>query len=443
MKASRSLLQFYQRQNIFLSKSNEIKHFYHRRYYSSFLTSREIMEYKSPSEIKSPYKHLEIKNVSVIDFIWKRLDKFPDKIAIECGLSGRKYTFAEIKHLSQKFAIHLANTGYYTGQTIALITENCPEYPIILYGCLEAGLTVTLVSYLYGPAEVSHQLKNSDAVCVITSFEKLHTVQKAINETHSQNKKDIKIIVLDINNIHLAPITVGRFSEFIYESHNLSLLKNDIDTNNIALLPYSSGTTGLPKGVRLTHRNIVSNLQQFLQISPIKETTEDHQDVIPLVLPLYHMYGLSIMNKSFCRGSKIVTLPKFDPKSFLNTLKSHKCSILFLVPPIIIFLGGNETTSEHLQHVHTILSAAAPVGPKDLEKCLVKIPKENNASYIQAYGLTEATACLTCTDKSSNLSSSGPPVPNTFIKVISVENGNILGPYKDGEICSKGPQVSW
>lgn len=137
---------------------------------------------------------------------------------------------------------------------------------------------------------------------------------------------------------------------------------------------YSSGTTGLPKAVMLSHLNITSNCEMLNAKLPertlLLPTTNDFQDVVPSVLPFYHIYGftVSVLSK-LSLGNKIVTLPKFDPMTFLNSLIEHKATFLALVPPIVLFLGSSDkVTKKHLNYVRMVASAGAPLGASDAER---------------------------------------------------------------------------
>uniref|UniRef100_A0A1B6BWV6 Luciferin 4-monooxygenase n=1 Tax=Clastoptera arizonana TaxID=38151 RepID=A0A1B6BWV6_9HEMI len=413
------------------------------------LSQKRRIGTENPSHIiKSKLQDIEIPNITITELLWEKVDKFADFTAIECGITGRKYTFAQIKKLSLRFAASLLKSGIKPGETVAIISQNCPEYPIVTYGCMEAGVVITLINYMYTPDEICHQLKDSGAVCIVSAASLINSAISAIGKVKESSKsnKPIKLLALDTIKEEI-PSGVERFTEMIAddvdETKLFSLRPKAINTSDVSILPYSSGTTGLSKGVQLSHRNIVTNLLQLSAATDIIETTNDYQEIYPAILPFYHIYGFTtIMASCVYTGSKIVTLPKFEPNNFLNVLKTHKCSILNVVPPLILFLGSNETVKrEHIQHVRYITNGAAPIGQIDVERLFQKIPKETNCVFQQGYGLTETSPLLCINVGNEDITAIGTPVVNTLLKVVNVEDGGSLGPGLNGEICAKGPQV--
>ncbi|MCA1604988.1 MAG: AMP-binding protein, partial [Acidobacteria bacterium] len=200
--------------------------------------------------------------------------------------------------------------------------------------------------------------------------------------------------------------------------------------------PYSSGTTGLPKGVELTHRNFVANIHQVDPVLPI-----DEDQVLLAVLPFFHCYGQQvIMNTGLARGATIVSLPRFDLEEFLQTAQDRKVTRLYLVPPIILALAKHPIIDNYdLSSVEMILSGAAPLG-RELQET---VEKRLDCRVTQGYGLTETGPVTNAVplDWDPKSGSAGPLVPNTAAKIVDVATGNELGPNERGEICLRGPQI--
>ncbi|XP_024084668.1 4-coumarate--CoA ligase 1 isoform X2 [Cimex lectularius] len=321
---------------------------------------------------------------------------------------------------------------------------NMPEFPVCFLGILEAGLTLTAINPTYRAEEIVNQMNDSSSRFIIVHYNMLEVILQVKN--HFKNHLDI-ICVNDFDGkTRELPSGVRPFSDLIQNNIDVSKLdkqKHKIDINeSIAFLPYSSGTTGLPKGVCLSHQNLTSNVAQMCikEINTIQETTKTHQDTIIGVLPFFHIYGTQVvLVRSLREGSKIVTLPKFDPKQFVNILENNKNIVLYAVPPIILFMASHPSvTSKTLENLRFTGSGGAPCGSTDIERLLTK----RDHQIVQAYGMTEASPVLTHSVPDSPCKASvGYCVSNTFVKIVDIETGKTLGPRETGELCFKGPQI--
>ncbi|XP_039293591.1 4-coumarate--CoA ligase 1 isoform X3 [Nilaparvata lugens] len=410
------------------------------------------VRYKSTNIVTSPYEDVPIPDALLHEFVWENYEKWADKIAIECGLTGRSYTFSKLRELCKKFAAALLKSGLKPGEVVAIILPNTPDYPIAALGAIEAGLTVSTVNPAYTPEEIAHQFRNSKSVCAITFTDKLDEVLKAKANLESDGGSPISVISINdfLGAAQPLPSGVWSFREMVENNLDTTGIesvcrKHNITQQNLVALPYSSGTTGLPKGVCLSHFNLVVNLQQMAakETEHILEPEGNvHQDVLPAILPFFHIYGfVIIMMSSLRHGGKLVTLPRFEPNSFIKVLETQKSTIMYIVPPIMLFMTAHPAvTKKQLEHMRFLASGAAPIGASDVTRTLHKMPE--SCIFMQAYGLTETSpVCLLPRNNNRNLSTVGSPTSITKAKIIDTSTGKILGPNEHGELCIYGPQV--
>lgn len=210
--------------------------------------------------------------------------------------------------------------------------------------------------------------------------------------------------------------------------------------NDTVLLPYSSGTTGKCKGVKLSHRNLLTGLLQTNFMDVYEETTKTHQDVSPCILPMFHFYGLGlVMLHRLNVGLKMVSLPRFTPESFVNMLQAQKATLLHLAPPLVNFLSNFDQINEkHTASMKYIISGAAPLGKSDIDRLYAKIP---NVKVFQGYGMTEFVPLTFNYNLNDNYASVGQVSPNIEAKVVDLNDPEFkgLGPNQKGEILARGP----
>jgi acyl-CoA synthetase (AMP-forming)/AMP-acid ligase II len=205
---------------------------------------------------------------------------------------------------------------------------------------------------------------------------------------------------------------------------------------DLVVLPYSSGTTGLPKGVMLTHYNLVANILQSacaLDLGPA--------DTVLGVLPFFHIYGMVvIMNLGLHVGATVVTMPRFELEQCLQLLQKYRVTFANVVPPIVLALAKSPVVEKYdLSALRTLFSGAAPLGAQVAEAARDRL----GVRVVQGYGLTETSPVTHATRSNADqkLAGIGPPIPNTEAKVVEVATGAELGVNQEGEICIRGPQV--
>ena len=377
---------------------------------------------------KSPYPDVEIPNVPLTHYILERIQAFGDKPALIDGPSDRTITYAQLGGAIRLVASSLSKRGFGKGDVFAIYSPNVPEYAVAFHAVSLVGGINTTVNPLYTADELAHQLNDADAKYLLTIPLFLENAQAAAAKS---NVEEIFV-----------------FGEAEGATPFASLLQSDgqlpeITINpkeDLVVLPYSSGTTGLPKGVMLTHHNIVANIAQMEGITGMDLVTD--QDTIIGILPFFHIYGMVvIMNMSLVRGATIVTMPRFDLEQFLQLVEKHKITRGNLVPPIMLALAKHPLIDKYdLSSIVELLSGAAPLSEELAEAVVQRL----DCNVIQGYGLTETSPVTHVCPNFPGMvkrASVGPPLPNTSVKIVDVNTGKALGKNERGEVWMHGPQV--
>ena len=372
---------------------------------------------------KSPFPPVTIPEMPLTQFVFEHASRYPERAALIDGPSRRTLTYGQLTDGIQRAAAGLAQRGFKSGDVLAIFSPNLPEYAVAFHAVASLGGTNTTINPLYTTDELATQLSDSRATFLITVPAFLDRARAAAART------GIKEIFVFGEAEGATP-----FSALLKGGAAMPAVQIDARKNVVAL-PYSSGTTGLPKGVMLTHYNLVANVCQAGFIEQLSE-----KDTLIGVLPFYHIYGLLlIMNVSLRQGATVVTMPRFDPEQFLQIIQDHQVTRMHLVPPIVLFLAKHPLVANYnLSSVQVIMSGAAPLS-EELSaeaatrlKCVVK----------QAYGLTETSPATHITpDSRVKDGAVGPCLPNTECQIVNTETGQPLGPGVRGEVWLRGPQV--
>ncbi|MCP4358721.1 MAG: 4-coumarate--CoA ligase family protein [Chloroflexi bacterium] len=356
------------------------------------------------------------------------MKEFGDKPALIDGPSGRTITYAQLTGGIYLVAASLSQRGFGKGDVFAIYSPNLPEYAVAFHAVSLIGGTVTTVNPLYTADELAHQLNDSGATYLLTISLFLENAQAAAAKSGVT-----EIFTFD-------PVEGATpFASLLQSDGRLPDLTID-PQEDVVVLPYSSGTTGLPKGVMLTHHNIVANMVQAEGIADFQLISE--KDVIMGILPFFHIYGMVvILNMSLVLGATIVTMPRFDLVQFLELIQKHKITRINLVPPILLALAKHPIVDNYdLSSLIEMTSGAAPLS-EDLAEAVVQ---RLGCNIVQGYGLTETSPIThVCPNLPGMIkrSSIGPAIPNTETMVVSVESGEPVGHNQNGEIWIRGPQV--
>jgi len=277
----------------------------------------------SPSKVSieggigSPYHPLSIPEVSLSHFMLQRLTLYGDHVALINGLTGEEVTYAQLHHRIVKVASALTRSGVRKGDVIAMFSPNCVEYAVFYLGAIAAGAVVSTLNPLYTAYELQHAVKETQCRWLVCA-EVLVPVALEVRKSYPKLKE---IFVFG------SAEGCRPFKSLLEDDGKAFPTNIDYDAkNDLAVLQFSSGTTGLPKGVMLTHYNLVANIEQ---------TCSEHilgfvpgYDVIIAVLPFFHIYGqVVVMLDGLACGVKIICLPKFDPEQYLKTIANHRVSI--------------------------------------------------------------------------------------------------------------------
>ena len=378
---------------------------------------------------KSPYPDVEIPDVPLTEFVLSRTQQFGDKPALIDGPSGRTITYAQLGGAIRLVASSLAKRGFGKGDVFAIYSPNIPEYAVAFHAVSLLGGIVTTVNPLYTADELARQLKDAGAKYLLTISLFLDNAKTAASQSNVE-----EVFTFD-------PVEGATpFATLLQSDGSLPEI-NINPAEDLVVLPYSSGTTGYPKGVMLTHNNIVANIVQVEGVTGIELVEED--DVVMGILPFFHIYGMVvIMNMSLAKGATIVTMPRFDMVQFLELVQKHKVTRVNLVPPILVGLAKHPIVDQYdVSSLVELFSGAAPLG----QALADEVKNRLGCRVVQGYGLTETSPVTHVYNRSmtnsDKLSSVGPAIPNTEVMVVDVVTMEPLGRNENGEIWMRGPQV--
>ena len=372
---------------------------------------------------RSPHGEISPPERSLTDFVLNESRIPSHQKALIDLITGRVITYGELREQVRRTAAGLAALGMRKGDVVALYAPNSPEFAIAFHGASRAGATLTPANPTNTPHELAHQLTDAGAKILITTASLADKARAAIAESG----RAIDLITTDETPGLPSLASIGRDAD--PPSINIE------PATDVAVLPYSSGTTGLPKGVMLTHRNLVVNLLQ----TEAAEQTGPH--ALVAVLPFFHIYGLMvILNFGLRAGTTVVTLPRFEIEPFLKALQDWRIELAHVVPPIAIALAKHPAVEHYdLRQLKTLFCAAAPLGPGIADA----VQQRLNVAVKQGYGMTETSPVTHYADSLTPVRSGtvGRLVPSTECRIVAVDSGRDAAVDQPGEVWIRGPQV--
>lgn len=365
------------------------------------------------------------------DILTNTARRLPHKTAIID--SEHKYTYQQLNMYSDRFAAALALLGVSKGEHIGLLTPNCVEFEIAFFGILKAGAVATTINSGYREREVAHQLNNSGAATLIVHESLAHLV-----ETASGNIPALKRIIA----VEPTSRDPSKFWGLIERAPATPPPMSIDPMEDLAALPYSSGTTGLSKGVMLTHYNLTANLRQFLE-RPGEALEPSESDVLLAHLPLFHIYGMQVlMNGVIASGGTQVLMARFNMEEMLRLIETHKVTHLYTVPPVGLGLTQYPNIGDYdLSSMAAACLAAAPAS-EDLQ---LRVQEACGFPVFQAYGMTELSPVSHIdyieADRMT-AGSVGTVVADTEARVVDLDAGTTdVAAGEVGELLVRGPQV--
>jgi long-chain acyl-CoA synthetase len=342
-------------------------------------------------------------------------------------------TYREVVSMVNCIANGLHELGIRKGERICLFMTNRPEYTITFIAAATIGAVVSPMNPGYKEREVSYQLENSEASTIVIQRELLPVLQLVLSE---KAFPDLKHIIVTGDKVPESMPQAIPFATLLRQSSPKRPAPVEIDGDDLLALPYSSGTTGLPKGTMLTHRNLTVNNLQFTTALRV-----DITDVALIFLPFYHIYGVMLTGGFLACGGTQVLMERFDLVQSLELCEKHKVTYYFAVPPIILALANAPVDLSKLSTVKYIFSGAAPM-PLDPAR---KLEAKTSVRIVQGYGMTEGSPLTHAQPGDPDLirlDSVGLPVHNTEHKIVDIETGERELPVgEDGEIVIRGPQI--
>jgi len=374
---------------------------------------------------RGPYADVPVPTVPFHQFVLHRAEKLKAMPALIDAETGRTLTYEELAQDVYRFAGALAARGMRKGDVFALMLPNVPEFATAFYGVLAAGGVVTTLNPLYTSDEIAHQLEDSGAKYLLTLPPLL---DKAAAATAKLKLREIFVVGETAGATPLSPLLATDCTPPFVDW---------APREDLAVLPYSSGTTGRPKGVVLTHANLAAGV-----LAVAIPLTFEVGTISLAVLPFFHVAGMvCVLHSALYAGYTLVLMQRFELESFLRTVQKYRVEWAPLVPPIVVALAKHPAVENYdLASLKLVTSGAAPLGAEMQRACenRLRTPVAQGYGMTEAAGLTHGSFDAISKTKAGTV---GPCTPNVRCKVVDIVTGCELGPGEKGELQLCGPQV--
>ena len=383
--------------------------------------------------LRSPYPDVETPGLSLHGLLFGGLTPADSaRTAIIDAVTGRRHSYGELVSAIDSVATALAARGMNLGDVAALVAPNSADYAVVFHGVLRAGGVLTPANPLYGAGELAHQFRDSRTRFVFVAPMGLAAVRAAVVEPDVHVEE---IVVLGPADLNGGPPRETAYEDLLATPSAVSFPL--ISADDLAVLPYSSGTTGVPKGVMLTHGNLGVNL---LQMEPLAPRT-DHPHMLA-VIPFVHIAGLNgIMNFGLYKRGTLVALPRFDVAAFLGAIQEHRIAYTVIAPPIAVALVNSPLVdSFDLSSLELVDCVAAPLDSELAEQ----LQRRLGAAVIQGYGLTESSPCthgIPVERPDIDRGTIGVLMPSVEARVVDPVTGEDVAQGERGELWCRGPNI--
>ena len=375
--------------------------------------------------IRSPHPDVQVPSVTLTEYVLGGAAARGERPALVDAVSGAIVTYARLAEDVDRCAAGLAARGLAPGEVVGIFAPNLPEYAVAFHGVARAGGANTTVNALYTAEEAAFQLRIARARFLVTVPQ---LAERALEAAQAAG-------VEEVFSIGEAPGTTP-FEELLAPPGTPPPSPMIDPATHVVALPFSSGTTGLSKGVMLTHRNLVANLCQY---EPVRDVGED--DRLIAILPFFHIYGQTlVLNDALRRGARIVTMPRFDLAQFLAAIEQHRITACYVAPPVVLALAKHPLVADYdLSSLRFVTSGAAPLDAELQGEAERRV----GCRVQQGYGLTEASPVThhAHQDDENVHGTIGTLFPSTEARLVDAETGEDAAEGAPGEIWVRGPQV--